>query len=448
MSRRGLESALDSLRLKSPSLAEEAEAAIGWLTGARGLDGLTQYSLQYFLWYELLHKWIVPPDEEDRLFEDVREGLAYVLAAVGLDRYAFICRSPATEEVRAAYRRSDKDYYLAFGRAMVSSGIQPPDLEDFEWGKFMGPQEAAAYDTVALALERAIAAGELKVGGRGWKIQQRRVAAATLDREQRESKGKSLRQLVVAERRQWWSSRARSKDLAALHQRAMSWVRISAEPPEDLALRFEPLLFLLEEIGDGIMLTERGNFSRAFVTATVAKRESWGKYLSGPPRRQDDVPELVVLHGLLKKTRAVVVQKRRMRLTTKGREMLREPSRAWSALVDGLVRSGQPELICLEALGLLLLEMGADESEDILFERVATIFGDEGYRGVSDGARPTSWEARWILADILQEMALLGLIERAGTWDKRRMGLTECGRVTLRKVVSELAIAPRRSLGP
>jgi hypothetical protein len=158
------------------------------------------------------------------------------------------------------------------------------------------------------------------------------------------------------------------------------------------------------------------------------------------------VPELFTLHGLLKRMRALRVQGRTLRLTALGREIAHDPHRACVALVNMLAQERRPELVCLEAFALVLLEKGTAVRDDWLFEIVASVLGEEGYRRQPDGAVPSSYDAHSIVAGLLAELGLLGLIERSGPWDGRQISLTEFGQATLRKMISDLAIAPRRSL--
>ena len=58
---------------------------------------VNQYRLQQFLWYELTHKWMAPPDE----LRDVARALAAFFDQVGASQYAAICRSPETERMIA-----------------------------------------------------------------------------------------------------------------------------------------------------------------------------------------------------------------------------------------------------------------------------------------------------------------------------------------------------------
>lgn len=136
---------------------------------------------------------------------------AALFDGLGLDRYAAICRSPVTAEVHAACHRSDTEGRRAFRRALEQSGIDPPDLDDFAWGSMMGPDEASARSTVALALEHAIVAGEFRPGGRGWRDRQRAVTAATLDRPRPTLPTQSWRSAILTERLERWVSFAQGR---------------------------------------------------------------------------------------------------------------------------------------------------------------------------------------------------------------------------------------------
>jgi hypothetical protein len=96
-----------------------------------GLETITQYGLQRFLWYELPRKWMT--DLEGR--RHLAMALGRVLDLVGLPRYAGICRSPETDAVLAAYERDDREGFAAFRRAEERSGVHPPDLPELTWGR-------------------------------------------------------------------------------------------------------------------------------------------------------------------------------------------------------------------------------------------------------------------------------------------------------------------------
>ncbi|MBA3631078.1 MAG: hypothetical protein H0W55_15655 [Actinobacteria bacterium] len=47
---RDVDAALEALRSEDPKAAQNADAGLQALTGGEGFDGVTQHSLQYFLW--------------------------------------------------------------------------------------------------------------------------------------------------------------------------------------------------------------------------------------------------------------------------------------------------------------------------------------------------------------------------------------------------------------
>ena len=88
-----------------------------------------------------------------------------------LNRYAAIAMSTQTRDVLRTYdERGHAVGAKAASKAMDASGIVPPDLPELEWGEVMGPIEVDAYDRIATTLELALAAGDLKPGGRGWRL--------------------------------------------------------------------------------------------------------------------------------------------------------------------------------------------------------------------------------------------------------------------------------------
>src|SRR5262249_9577445 len=92
-------------------------------------------------------------------------------------RYAAVAGSPQTKEVLRTFEEQGAQVGVrAAARAMDTSGVLPPDLPEIEWGELMGPVETDACQRIAVTLELALAAGELRPGGRGWRLTQQRLA--------------------------------------------------------------------------------------------------------------------------------------------------------------------------------------------------------------------------------------------------------------------------------
>src|SRR4051812_41975185 len=157
--------ALETLTREDPEAADDARAALAWLTGDDGLETISLLRLQEFLWYALPVKW--PMSTPGRV--GVAKALGRLFLLAGLDRYAGVCSSTGTERIINAYADGHEEGIAAYTEAIEESNAAPPDTELLAWGSVMGSQERAAYDACAAALELAFASGELSVGTRGWR---------------------------------------------------------------------------------------------------------------------------------------------------------------------------------------------------------------------------------------------------------------------------------------
>ena len=157
--------ALETLTREDPEAAGDAKAALAWLTGDEGLETISLLRLQEFLWYALPVKW--PMSTPGRV--GVAKALGRLFTLAGLERYAGVCSSAGTEKIITAYADGHEEGIAAYTEAIEASNAAPPDTDLLAWGSVMGPQERAAYDACAAALELAFASGELCVGARGWR---------------------------------------------------------------------------------------------------------------------------------------------------------------------------------------------------------------------------------------------------------------------------------------
>ena len=157
--------ALETLTREDPEAAGDAKAALAWLTGDEGLETISLLRLQEFLWYALPVKW--PMSTPGRV--GVAKALGRLFLLAGLDRYAGVCSSAGTEKIITAYADGHEEGIAAYTEAIEESNAAPPDTDLLAWGSVMGPQERAAYDACAAALELAFASGELSAGARGWR---------------------------------------------------------------------------------------------------------------------------------------------------------------------------------------------------------------------------------------------------------------------------------------
>ena len=91
--------ALNALAREDPEAADEAKAALSWLTNGEGLETVSQLKLQEFVWYALPVKWPMTTGE----LIAVTRALGRLFSMVGMERYAEVCLCPRTETILTAY---------------------------------------------------------------------------------------------------------------------------------------------------------------------------------------------------------------------------------------------------------------------------------------------------------------------------------------------------------
>ena len=204
---------------------------------------LRQGGVQVWLWYWVSTKYV--SDEVDYMGR-LAGAAAALFDELGLHRYAAICRSPETEAVYAAFERSGSDGLEALNKALLRSGIVPPDLADFQWGPVMGAAEVAARSAVEDALEGALVSGVFTVGGRGWRAAQAAVATNTLEADHPEWPGQTWRTTVVTERIEHWVADAQRRSAVLGSARASVANRLlhPVQPPSNLSESVAPLMWL------------------------------------------------------------------------------------------------------------------------------------------------------------------------------------------------------------
>ena len=99
-----ISTALALLAVKDPVAADEAQAALEWITGGEpGLALVTQRSVQNFCWYELPVKWMTGDGDPARVTAALADALD-----LQLPRYAAICNAyqASVETEMKAFRRA------------------------------------------------------------------------------------------------------------------------------------------------------------------------------------------------------------------------------------------------------------------------------------------------------------------------------------------------------
>lgn len=407
---------------------------------------LRQGSVQVWLWYWVSTKYLT--DEVDYMGR-LAGAAAALFDELGLHRYAAICRSPETEAVHAAFERSGSDGLEAMNKALLRSGIVPPDLVDFQWGPVMGAAEVAARSAVEDALEGALVSGAFTVGGRGWRAAQTAVAANTLDADHSEWPGQTWRTTVVTERIEHWVADGQRSSAVLGSARAAVANRLlhPIQPPDRLSESVGPLTWYLARFGEEQALTQAGYLALAFVKSNYD--ESLWSYRLPFNRAPRSEPDDFVLHGLriwLQQAGALRKRKDKMLRTATGAAMADDPAVAWDRLTRRLIQPGWEGFVAETAVSVLL-ELGGDMPFDDLLELVASAAADAGWRTTVGRERraPEMDDISCSLDDSLELWRLCGLAEEHGDWRKRRLALTDTGAAAMLTALRTVAAGPRDS---
>ena len=331
--------------------------ALDWLLPEeRGLEDLTQSTLQDFLWYHLPVKWLIPTREQ----HEVAWALADLLTAAGLDRYAGLCRWEDTHQLIETWQVDRPKAQRTLKRLGDSSGVEPLDTDLLQWGDVFGIEEGVVRSAVSEALEVAIDAGSLVPGASRWKVEAARVSDATLRGGGDPGGSGTLLERLRAERAQTWAGRAGSRRAEFLEPVVPLLPREVGVPP-DAAGSLEPLLWLLRHVEDGLTMTQAGYLPKALV---VAANTAFGWFdLPGfSVRTEHDVPELALLHELARGARLLTKRGRRLTVSASGRRSLGDPDLLWRNVIHYIFDGARFEGDGAGLYAAYLL--GSDEPQD------------------------------------------------------------------------------------
>ncbi len=429
---------LATLAAEDSDAAQDAKAALGWLTAGEGLSVLTQERLQHFLWYGLPMKWLSDTDHH----RQVAAALGRAFDLLGLPRYAALCRSQTTAEILDAYERSDAEGKKAFRKADLASGIRPPDVDALEWGSIMGPEESTAISSTAEFLELAVAGGDLVPRSRGWKQRQQDAVRAHLTTARIELAGRTLLDAIRDERLETWLTLRRSPTRRRLLEQVVETVRSPATLPDGVDDPVPPLRWLLGELVDGQALTQTGNLGRAFVQ-DAAGRFGWWDFRT-PPRTEDELYDLHQVRHLAQRLGLARRSGRKLLLTPKGRATLDDADRLWRQAARRLL----PDDDFAAALGevtLALLAVGEDTPATEIDALLAEVVGEVGWRSSSTGLLPDARDVSWAWRQTTNLLRALNLLSTGGDWQDRQYGLTPTGRALALEALHHRATGPRSS---
>lgn len=434
---RPLESLLADL---NPASADLARSAVGrMLPKGAVLTDLSQAELQDFLWHQLPLKWL----GETKELHEIAWSLADLFAAAGLERYAALCRSPLTHRLVDAWQDDDPEpARKAMAEAVKASGVDPPDTSVMRWGTVLGAAEHAARRRVSQALEQAVDAGELLPGQRGWKQVAARITEVSLVLPRLDLRGATLLQAVEGERGESWAAEHPEVRRDLLTQ-MLPLLSCEVAVPAAAGVCLMPLRWLLERIGDGVMLTQAGWLPKALVLEANDTFD-WCDPFGGAVRSETDLPELGTLSELARRTRLITKKGRKVFLSAKGRRALGDPGLLWGIVVADIFLSGtyEGEGAALAAATLVRA------NTQVPYPRVEASVG----AGLLGRWRTLSGERleEWSGLDATHEFGLLadvfGWIKQDDDGQFRTWTLTEPGREAALLGLQLQAHAPRNRL--
>ena len=428
--------ALEALAREDPAVASDARAALRWLTSGGGLETISQLRLQEFLWHVLPSTW--PLSSSGQLA--VARALGRLLTLAGLDRYADACSSAETERIIGAYAESLGDGVAAYLAALDASQAAPPDTNLLAWSSdsAKGPEEQAAYEHCATAIELAITAGELKVGISGWKTKR----AALVDRWLTSSDAgtDSLLSRISAERIEDWAH-GHPGERSRMARRVVPRL---LEPPVLPGEPLPTLRWLLQHADAGLRLTARHYIAPA-VVEEAAGIFGWGEPAS--KRRQElAVYPLHILRCLAQHEMGAVRRRGTSLVLTKaGRLMAGDPTVRWhigTAALIGTDDGPDPDFAVAvrEAAFLVIVLSGSPVGREELTERLIRLHAAEGWTSRSGGdlARAIRYETSMLI----QRLTALQLLDANGTVGD--VTLTATGIAAARSALLARALRPRR----
>jgi hypothetical protein len=470
--------ALETLARQDPEAAGDAKAALAWLTGDEGLETISLLRLQEFLWYALPVKW--PMSTPGRV--GVARALGRLFTLAGLDRYAGVCSSADTEKIITAYADGHEEGIAAYTEAIEESNAAPPDTDLLAWGSVMGPQERAAYDACAAALELAFASGELSVGARGWRTKRAELVNRWLTGRAEIAAGAPASADAPAEAgvspgfagsgpprdgvlgTDTWLGRISAERIDAwAHSRPGERSRLARaliprllEPP---ALPDDPLptlRWLLTRADEGLRLTARHYIAPALVTEAV-EEFGWRDQLVGALRQELDVFPLHTLRGMAQAEMGAIRRSRTsLVLTRTGKLMTADPAARWhigTAALIGPDDGPQPDFsVAVREAALLVILTSGPAGYDELTRQLTDIHGAEGWASAagaglaSTGTTGLASAVRtelYTLRHRLWALHLLGAERRLGA----PLALTETGVAAALSALLARALRPRHHLG-
>jgi hypothetical protein len=433
--------ALKTLAQEDPAVADDARNALRSLTSGDGLGAISLLRLQEFLWFTLPAG--TPQPAAAQLA--VTRALARLFTLAGMEHYADACACEETAQIISAYAGSRAEGIAAYSRALSRSHAVPPDTDLLAWSSVMGPDERAAFDACAAAIELAVSAGDLKVGVSGWKTRRASLVERWLTRPDSAPGGDTWLSRISAERIEEWAQ-GHPGERSRLARVAMPRL---LEPPDLPEEPLPSLAWLLRHATSGLRLTARHYIAPSLV-GEAAERFGWGPAAiaadSSRRHQELDVYPLHTLRGLAQHEMGAVRRSgTSLVLTRTGRLMADDAAVRWhigTAALIGPDDGADPDFtVAVREAALLVITMHEGPvSYEELASRLTELHAAEGWASRSGGSLGSAVRGEiHVLRHRLRALQLLNEDAPVGS-----VALTSVGTAAALSGLLARALRPRR----
>lgn len=430
------EHVLPLLEARKRRWAMDARSAWDWLTASGDSPVVSLHALEYFLWYQLPAKFLT--DLEGH--RAVALALADLLSELGYEEAAALARGSVTMRVLAEWDTDRSRGHRALRKALVESGVEPPDTDALVWGTYMGMTESSVFEMASNALERALAEGSFSPGGRGWKRAQAEVMRRFLTTPVHSLDERTPQTAVWEERQKTWAERPGRPLRQAFIGDIKEQVRKKPGAPDGVRDHLLPLLRILEITAANPPLTAAGYLPPGIVRELVGAFDWWD--WDRQPRTEADVPQILTLRefarvaGLTRKARG------RVALTEAGRHAVTDPAALWER-VSSVLAAGEDFADAVREAVIVQLLKGPAGTRAIA-ATIVPVLAEAGWKP-SDGGDLDQDMVSFQLWDAIRPMCLLRMIE-LGDRPDRETRLTESGMVSATAILWHRSTAPMQSI--
>jgi hypothetical protein len=433
--------ALETLAREDPAIADDARSALRWLTEGGGLQSISMLRLQEFLWSVLPTSWPDPPSSH----LGVARALARLLTLAGLERYADVCASAETQYVIETYGHSPEDGEAAYRKACDASHAVPPDTDLLAWssGQEMGPDERAAYEACAAAVELALACRDLKAGVSGWKTRRAALVDNWLTRTDGQAAPDTWLSRISAERIHDWAH-GHPGERAQMARRIVPRL---LEPPVLPGEPLPTLRWLLQHADAGLRLTARHYIAPALV-GEAADMFGWGGQVTVKRHQELDVFPLHTLRGLAQHEMGAVRRSgMSLVLTRTGRLMAEDSAVRWhigTASLIGPDDGADPDFtVAVREAALLIVTLSdSPVGYEELAGRLTSLHAAEGWTSLSGSSLAGAIRAE--IHVLRHRLRALQLLDDDASPGPLGVSLTSTGMAAALSALLARALRPRR----